>query len=83
MELARVREGDANAKMLSMMSPCEPTLDWVSIAEGMGVRTTRAATAEEFPPRLGEALGEKGPRLVEAQVVPNTQETIDVVCRPR
>jgi acetolactate synthase I/II/III large subunit len=47
-ELARVRESDANARMQSMMHLDNPTLDWVKIAEGQGVPASRATTAEEF-----------------------------------
>jgi acetolactate synthase I/II/III large subunit len=45
-ELARVREGDANAKMETLLLQDNPTLNWVKIAEGHGVPATRATTAE-------------------------------------
>jgi acetolactate synthase-1/2/3 large subunit len=41
-------------------------LDWVSLAQGMGVAASRAETAEEFAAALRRALAEPGPRLIEA-----------------
>jgi acetolactate synthase-1/2/3 large subunit len=76
-ELARVREGDANAKMESMINLNNPTLDWVKIAEGQGVPASRATTAEEFHKQFEAAMGTKGPRLIEAQIVENIQPMID------
>src|SRR5450830_669673 len=67
-ELARVREGDPNDKMLSLMKLSNPTLDWVRIAEGQGVPASRATTAEELHQQLVAALTSKGQRLIEAQV---------------
>lgn len=79
LELARVREGDANAKMQSMMELNNPTLDWVKIAEGQGVPASRATTAEEFHKQFEAAVGSKGPHLIEAQVVQDIQPMIDLV----
>lgn len=42
-----------------------PALDWVRLAEGMGVPATRATTAEELVAQLRTALAEPGPHLVE------------------
>ena len=67
-ELARVREGDANAKMTSMLSLGGPALDWTQIASGFGVPASRAETAEDFHRKLQAALAEKGPRLIECAV---------------
>ncbi len=78
-ELARVRDGDINEKMQSMMTLQNPTLDWVKIAEGHGMSASRATTAEQFHQHLERALAEKGPHLIEAQVVQNIQPMIDLV----
>jgi acetolactate synthase-1/2/3 large subunit len=82
-ELARVREGDANEKMLSMLHLDKPTLDWVKIAEGQGVPATRATTAEEFHKQFAEAMSTKGPTLIEARIRQNLQPIIDVVHNSR
>jgi acetolactate synthase-1/2/3 large subunit len=78
-ELARVRESDANSKMLSMMHLDNPVIDWVKLAEGQGIPATRATTAEEFHKQFAEALDCKGPRFIEAQVAQQTQAVVDEV----
>jgi acetolactate synthase I/II/III large subunit len=50
----------------SLLDLTEPTLDFVRIAEGMGVPARRASTAEEFADALKWALREPGPHVVEA-----------------
>jgi acetolactate synthase I/II/III large subunit len=82
-ELARVREGDANAKMQSVMHLNNPALDWVQIARGHGVPATRATTAEEFHKQFEAAMGTKGPRLIEAQIELGIQPIIDLVRKSR
>jgi acetolactate synthase I/II/III large subunit len=69
LEMARVREGELNAKMKSMLDLDRPTIGWVDIATGLGVTATRAGTAEEFHRRFEAALGAKGPHLIECQVI--------------
>jgi len=56
MELARVREGEANAKMQALMHLDNPTLNWVKLAEGHGVPATRVTTAEEFHQQFATAM---------------------------
>lgn len=53
---------------LDMMELDRPTLDWVSMANGMGVRARRATTVNEFRDALLEALAFDGPFLVEAVI---------------
>jgi acetolactate synthase-1/2/3 large subunit len=45
-----------------------PGLDWVALAQGMGVPAERATTAEELSAALARAFDEPGPHLVEAVV---------------
>jgi len=82
-ELARVREGDPNEKMLSMLHIDNPSLDWVKLAEAQGVPATRATTAEEFHAQFGEAMRNKGPRLIEAQIVQDLKPAIDAIHQSR
>lgn len=49
-----------------------PGLDFVSLANGMGVPAGRARTAEELASQLRRALAEPGPHLIEAVVPPVT-----------
>jgi acetolactate synthase-1/2/3 large subunit len=68
-ELARVGAGQPNAKTLSMLDLSHPDLDFVALAEGMGIRATRAVTAEEFDAQFALAMSNRGPQLIEAMVV--------------
>ena len=53
-----------------MLDLTGPTLDFVALAQGMGVPATRATTAEEFTEQLQAALAASGPQLIEAVVPP-------------
>jgi len=68
-ELARVGAGQPNAKTLSMLDLSQPDLDFVALAEGMGIRAVRATTAEEFDNAFRDAMARQGPQLIEAMVV--------------
>jgi acetolactate synthase-1/2/3 large subunit len=83
MELARIREGDANEKMLSTMSLDAPALDWVRLAEGHGVPASRATSAEELHAQLATALSRGGPRLIEAVCADDIRPFIEIVRKPR
>ena len=50
----------------SLISLAQPQLDWVQLAQGMGVRAMRATTADELVWQLERALAEAGPHLIEA-----------------
>ncbi len=82
-ELARARDGDANDKMESMLRLDNPSIDWVKISEAQGVPASRATTAEEFHKQFEAAMGSKGPRLIEANIVQNLQPMIDLVHKTR
>jgi acetolactate synthase-1/2/3 large subunit len=43
-----------------------PALDFVALANGMGVPATRATTAEELADQLRQALAAPGPHLIDA-----------------
>ncbi len=73
LELARVREGDANARMNALTSLANPALDWVSIANGLGVPAHRATSADDFHAKFRDALAARGPQLIECQL-PITKE---------
>lgn len=53
---------------LDMMELDRPTLDWVSLSSGMGVKAKRANTVHEFGEALTEALAFDGPFLIEAVI---------------
>jgi acetolactate synthase-1/2/3 large subunit len=68
-ELARVGAGRPTPKTLSMLDLSRPDIDWVALAEGMGVPASRAESAEEFHHQFGAAMAQRGPRLIEARVL--------------
>ncbi|MFN8052049.1 MAG: acetolactate synthase large subunit [Acidimicrobiales bacterium] len=70
MELNRVGASDVGPKALRMLDLTGPTLDFVALAQGVGVPATRASTSEEFCEQLSAALAAGGPRLIEAVVPP-------------
>lgn len=67
-ELSRVGAAPAGEKALSTLDIGNPDLDWVSIARGMGVDAQRAQSASQFNDLLRDAMGQRGPRLIEAVV---------------
>ncbi|OBI46911.1 acetolactate synthase large subunit [Mycobacterium sp. E796] len=70
-ELGRVGAGSSpGPKALDLLDLSRPTMDFVKIAEGMGVPARRVTTAEEFADALRVALAEPGPHLIDA-VVPS------------
>src|ERR1700728_2291384 len=70
-ELQRVGVGSApGPKALDLLDLSRPTMDFVKIAEGMGVPARRVSTAEELADALREALSEPGPHVIDA-VVPS------------
>ncbi|WP_313673759.1 acetolactate synthase large subunit [Mycolicibacterium sp.] len=56
----------AGPKAASLLDLASPTIDFVRIAEGMGVPARRVTTAEELADALRWAFAEKGPHLIEA-----------------
>src|SRR5262245_20958840 len=67
-ELARTGAGAPGSRARDMLAIDRPDLDFVRLAEGMGVPATRATSAEELHAQLARALAEPGPRLVEAVI---------------
>ena len=65
-ELMRVGVQNPGPKALSMLDLTNPSIDWVSLSQGMGVSAVRAQTAEEFRVALEMALSSDGPSLIEA-----------------
>lgn len=78
-ELARVRTEDPTAKMLSMLELGEPSIDWVKIAEGMGVPAIAVNQAEDFHDAFANAMAERGPRLIEATIDQDLQPVVDLI----
>ncbi|GJF09164.1 hypothetical protein NGTWS0302_09230 [Mycolicibacterium cyprinidarum] len=72
-ELQRVGAMGADTpgpKAQDLLDLGRPTIDFVKIAEGMGVPARRVRTAEELAVALADAFTETGPHLIEA-VIPS------------
>jgi len=70
MEFARTgaRGGTPGPKAASTLDISGPDMDFVAMAQGMGVQASRATTAEEFNRQLEQALQVSGPCLIDAIV---------------
>jgi acetolactate synthase-1/2/3 large subunit len=65
-EIKRTGSGSLGPVANGMLDIGRPDLDWVKLAEGVGVEASRATTTREFLDQFGAALRASGPRLVEA-----------------
>lgn len=64
-EFSYLGVGDPGPVASKLFSIGDPDLDWVSLAEGMGVPGTRATSLDQFVGALKDALQTEGPSLVE------------------
>jgi acetolactate synthase-1/2/3 large subunit len=64
-ELMRVGAQNPGPKTLSMLDLHNPVLDFVKMAEGLGVEASRAETTTEFAAQFADAMERPGPRLIE------------------
>ncbi len=67
-ELMRVGAGNPGRKALDLLDLSNPDLNWVQLANGMGMSATRATTQEEFNRQFSEAIATRGPHLIEAVI---------------
>ena len=67
-ELARVGVDNPGMGARSLFDLRDPTLDWVKLAEGLGVEAARAETTERFGDLFTSAMKTRGPRLIEAVI---------------
>jgi acetolactate synthase-1/2/3 large subunit len=67
-EYAQVGAGAPGANARRLFDLVDPALDWVKIAQGLGVEAARADTAERFSDVLWAAVGRSGPFLIEAVI---------------
>jgi len=64
-EMQRVGVENPSDKAKSLLDLSNPTIDWVNIANGMGMPASRAETVAEFDSAIAEAMAHRGPRLIE------------------
>ena len=68
MEMQNVGVGPIGENARRMLDLDQPSLDWVSIARGMGVEAARANSCKEFDDLLDSVLRRRGPFLIEAVI---------------
>ncbi|MES1260590.1 MAG: acetolactate synthase large subunit [Acidobacteriota bacterium] len=67
-EMRRTGAEGFGALSNAMIDIGRPDLDFVKLAEAMGVEATRATTARAFTEQFRDAVKEHGPRLIEAAI---------------
>ncbi|KAA0233070.1 MAG: putative acetolactate synthase large subunit IlvX [Acidimicrobiales bacterium] len=65
LELARVGAEPPGPQAEAMLDISHPDLDFVSLAQGMGVEASRPETMDEFCDRFAAAVAGDGPNLIE------------------
>ena len=64
-ESARAGVAAPGPQAHSLTDLSRPALDWVHLAQGMGVPARRVDSADSLQDALGRALAERGPSLIE------------------
>jgi acetolactate synthase I/II/III large subunit len=64
-EFSYLGVGDPGPRASSMFEIGRPDLDWVQMANGMGVPARRVTSLDEFTKALGDGLAADGPTLIE------------------
>src|SRR6267154_392466 len=67
-EVDGVGAGEPGQRALDLLRIDRPTLDWVSLAKGMGVPGRSVSNVDDFVKALAEGVAEKGPRLIEVRL---------------
>ncbi|MFI4936557.1 MAG: thiamine pyrophosphate-dependent enzyme, partial [Caulobacterales bacterium] len=67
-ELGRTGAGNPGPAAQRLLGLGDPTIDWVSLAKGLGVPAVRCETAETFETAFARAMAETGPALIVAVV---------------
>jgi acetolactate synthase-1/2/3 large subunit len=80
-ELERVGAETIGPEAKSQLDLSEPAIDFVSMAQGMGVPARRVARAEDFSAALKNAFDSHGPFLIEA-IVPSEYEGLKLKALP-
>jgi len=80
-ELQRVGAEKVGPKAKSQLDLSRPEIDFVAIANGMGMPAQKAETANEFNLALKKAFSEPGPHLIDA-IVPNEFEGLKLKALP-
>ncbi len=80
-ELERVGAETIGPEAKAQLDLAEPAIDFVSMAQGMGVPAQRVARAEDFSAALKRAFESRGPFLIDA-IVPSEYEGLKLKALP-
>ena len=64
-EMARVGVADSSEKARSLLDLSNPDLDWVKLAEGMGINAEQVTSVEQFDQAMNQAMSTPGPHLID------------------
>lgn len=64
-EMERVGVAESSTKARSLLDLSNPDLDWVKLAEGMGVAAEQVVSVEQFDDAMSKAIATPGPYLIE------------------
>ena len=67
-ELANAGQDSPGPTARSLLDLGNPDVDWVKLADGLGVRADRAVTAEAFCRQFEDAMRTPGPHFIEVVV---------------
>jgi acetolactate synthase I/II/III large subunit len=81
-ELERVGAEGAGTKAKSQLDLSQPPIDFVALAQSMGMSATSTSTAHGFNKALENAFNVPGPHLIEA-IVPNEFKGLKLKALPR
>lgn len=80
-ELERVGAASVGPKAKSQLDLSQPEIDFVAIANGLGMPAVKAETAKEFNQAIENAFNKPGPHLIDA-VVPSEYEGLKLKALP-
>ncbi len=67
-EMKKVGIADMGVNARSMLTLSNPDIDWVKLAQGLGVPAAKASNLQEFTDIFSAALKNRGPFLIEAEL---------------
>jgi acetolactate synthase-1/2/3 large subunit len=67
-ELRAMGAGTPGQRATDMLTLDRPDLDWVSLARGHGVESSRAVTLDELAAQFKSACSRRGPSLIELRI---------------
>ena len=74
-EMERVGVTNPTEKARSLLDLSNPTIDWVQLAQGMGMSAHRAETVSDFDQQFEHAMQHRGPCLIEV-ILPGYMSSI-------